>query len=86
MEVLISTIVSYVQAMAVSQPKLLSVIVVAYVVGVVIKVLRSSIEQVVAATETKADDEAVAKAEANPIVKGVLFLADVLIRLKKPAI
>lgn len=44
------------------------------------------VEAAVAATPTKADDAAVAMAEASPIFKGIVFLLDWVGSLKLPTI
>jgi hypothetical protein len=84
MEIFITSIVSYVQGLAVTSPKLLAFIAIAYMVGFVAKIIRSSVEAFVLESPSKDDDLKLAKVEASPIAKAAFFLIDLLIRFKKP--
>lgn len=86
MEVLLAGIANYLIVLSESNPKVVAVLAIAYMVGVVLKVLRSAIESFVLESPSKSDDLKLEEIKKNPIAKVALFVADLLIRFKKPEI
>lgn len=84
MEVFISSIVSYLVGLSEQNPKLISVLAILYLVGLVLKVLRTAIESFVKDSVSLEDDKKLAELEATPVAKALFFAIDLLIRFKKP--
>lgn len=81
---MIDQILAIILGLSASFPKITAVLAVLYIVGVVVKIIREAIGSIVLATPSPKDDEALKKAEESKIGKAVLFVLDVLLRLKKP--
>lgn len=81
---MVDQIVDIVLGLGANFPKLTAVFAVLYLVGVGFKLLREAIEAFVLASPSKKDDEWLKKQQESKIVKAVAFVADVLLRLKKP--
>jgi hypothetical protein len=75
-------VINFILGLTVQFPKLTAILAVAYIVGVVIKVIREAAEKIVAETANKEDDLKLEEIKKGKVVKAILFLADVLIRLK----
>ena len=83
MEVFITSIVSYLTGLATSNPKLVAVFAILYVIGLVLKIIRSAVETYVKESPSASDDATLAKFEQGPIAKVLFFVMDLLIRFKK---
>ena len=84
MDVFLTGIVNYLVGLSATYPKMISVFAIAYMVGIVLKVLRSAVESYVLASPSRSDDASLAKLESGSIMKAVFFITDLLIRFKKP--
>jgi len=82
MDVFITSIVSFVIEFGAKNPKVVPILAIAYLVGLVIKILRESVAKFVADSPSKTDDLKLAELEKSPIAKSVFFVADLLIRFK----
>lgn len=67
-----------------SNPKAAPFLAILFLVGLAAKLIREAIEKFVLSTPSKRDDEKLAKAKQNKVVKVVLFILDLLFRLKTP--
>jgi hypothetical protein len=86
MELFVSGIANYLITLSASNPKIIAVLAIAYVVGLVIKSLRVAVEAFILESPGKDDDlkyEAFKQGQAGKIL---FFIADLLIRFKKPGI
>lgn len=83
MEVFLASVASYIESLSVNNPKLIGILAIAYIVGLVIKILRESIKKFVSESPSKNDDIQWEKVEQSQIAKAIFFLADLLIRFKK---
>lgn len=83
MEVFLASIVSYIESLSASNPKLVGILAIAYMVGLVLKIVREAVEKFVKESPSIEDDKKLAEIEQSPIAKAVFFLMDLLIRFKK---
>ena len=83
MDVFIISVVGYLNELAATNPKLVSVLAIAYIIGLVLKIVRESVQKFVLESPSKDDDLKLAEVEAKPVVKALYLLADLLIRFKK---
>ena len=84
MEIVLAGIANYLMTLSASQPKLVAVLAVAYIVGVALKILRSAIEAFVLESPSKEDDAKLEEIKKSQAAKIVFFVIDLLIRFKKP--
>lgn len=77
-------IVNFIIGLSAQYPKLVSIFAILYIAGIALKVVREAIEKFILESPGKADDLKLEEVKKNPIVKGVLFFADLLVRFKKP--
>jgi len=71
---------------AMSNPKLVGFCAVAYMIGFGAKIVRSAIEQFIAASPSKEDDLKLEEIKKKPAYKVVAFILDLFLRLKKPEV
>jgi hypothetical protein len=83
MELVLNGIATYLINMATSNPKLVSALAIAYIVGLVFKIVREAVAKFVAESPSKEDDLKLAEFEKSQVAKALYFLADLLIRFKK---
>lgn len=83
MEVFLVSIVSYINGMALNNPKIVGVLAIAYIVGLVLKLVREAAQKFIAESPSKEDDVKLAEFEKSQVAKVLYFLADLLIRFKK---
>lgn len=81
-ESVLSGVVNFILSLTTQFPKLTAILAVAYLVGVAIKIVREAVEKFVIESPSKSDDLKLEEIKQNKAVKAVLFLADLLIRLK----
>lgn len=86
MELVLSGIVNYIINLGPQYPKLIPVMAILFSIGLIFKLGREAIEKFVLETPGNADDLKLEEVKKNPIVKIVLFVADLLIRFKKPEV
>jgi hypothetical protein len=80
----LTVIFDFLASFALGNPKFAGFCAIAYIIGMGAKILREAIEKFILASPSKSDDAAYAKAQANPVVKIVFQILDLLFRLKKP--
>jgi hypothetical protein len=84
MEVFIVSVVNYLVGLSSANPKLISILAILYLVGVVLKIVRTAIESYVLQSPSLEDDAKLATLEASQPAKILFFVTDLLIRFKKP--
>lgn len=77
-------VINFIVGAVAQYPKLAGILAIAYIVGLAVKVLRDAVEKFVLESPSKSDDLKLEEIKKNSIVKIVLYVADLLIRLKKP--
>lgn len=82
MEQVLEGIINFVLDLAGQNPKITAILAVAYLIGVAIKIVREAAEKFVLESPSKSDDIKLEEIKQNKVVKAILFLADLLIRLK----
>lgn len=80
----LSVIVSLVVNFATENPKFAGFCAIAYVIGLAAKTVREAVEKFVKESPSKEDDKKLEEVESKPVVKGLLFVLDFFLRLKKP--
>lgn len=83
MEVFLASVVGWIESMAVSNPKLVGILAIAYIVGLVMKILCESVKKFILESPSKADDAKLEAFEKSQVAKIVYFVIDLLIRFKK---
>lgn len=82
MEVFLGTIASYLIEMSNSNPKLVAILAIAYVVGLVLKVVLTAVRSFVKESPSLEDDKKLAELEQSQGAKILFFVIDLLIRFK----
>jgi len=83
MEMILSGIAGYLEALSANNPKLMAVLAVAYMVGFGLKLVISAVKAFVLESPSKEDDLKLEKFEQGKVGKLVYFILDLLIRFKK---
>jgi hypothetical protein len=83
MEAILPVIIGYLSSLTTQYPALVGILAIAYVIGLVLKTLRTAVKAFVLESPSKDDDIKLADFEQGKIGKVVYFLADLLIRFKK---
>lgn len=83
MEMMLSGIAGYLEALSASNPKLMAILAIAYLVGFSMKLIITSVKAFIVESPSKEDDEKLAKFEQSQAAKILYFVLDLLIRFKK---
>lgn len=80
---ILSGIAGYLESLSASNPKLMAILAIAYMVGFVLKLVISSIKAFILESPSKDDDAKLAQFEQSQAAKALYFILDLLIRFKK---
>lgn len=82
MEIFLGTIANYLIEMSQANPKLIAILAIAYMVGLVLKLVREAVEKFVKESPSLEDDKKLAELEKSQAAKALFFVIDLLIRFK----
>lgn len=80
----LSVALDFVVGLAQQNPKLAGICIVAYPVGIAVKIAREAVEKFVLESPSKEDDKKLEEVKKSPVFKAVEFVLDLLLRIKKP--
>lgn len=86
MELILAYLVTSLEGLAASNPKIIAAMAIAYSIGFGAKLFTGAVEAFILNSVSKKDDEQLASFKGSKGGKALFFILDLLIRFKKPVV